>query len=895
VKFRKLRLLLFVYPRRFRERFGDELIQALEASRDRRSGHHTGFRALYSHSLDIWNVVQGGLAERARSISKRVATFASGKPRSPQLRKEPTMLRLAQDLRFAVRTLFKQPGFTAIVVVTVGLGVGANTAMFSIVNGVILRQLPFEGPERLVRIFQSDRFNGTLREGVSGPDYFDYLEQQTAFEQMAAWTGASPTLTDGLSEPERVPMAMVTRTLFPTLGWQAELGRTFTPDEDTPGGRSVVVLSQGLWKRRFGSDTGVIGRSIELDGAQYAVVGVMPEGFQFLPNVGVWVPLQYDRNTGQRGNHGLSVIARLRDGITLEAAREAMAGIMARLEEAYPEDNVGRGATVDLLEFTITGAVRPALLLLMGAVALVLVIACANVANLLFTRGTTRQREVAVRAALGAGRSRLIGQLLTESLLLAVIGGVIGVFAAFGGVRLLRVLNPANLPRMNEITLSPTVLAFALALTAITGIMFGVLPALQTSSTELNEALSEGGRSSTAARAGKARSVLAVVQIAMAFLLVVGAGLLIKSMWNLTRVNAGFQHENLVRLSVTLPAARYPNSFQYWPDVPDVHRFHSEVLARAASVPVISSAALAVNSPVNAGWTSRVIIEGGPQTVEEGVEEERMRPVSHGYFKTIGTPVLQGREFTEFDRGDTPAVVVVNEALARKYFPNEPALGKRLQFWGVMREIVGVVGDVRFMGLNAPPRPAVYSPMSQVPMSQFDIIVRSSEAPDQIVSRMRSEILQIDRQLAVYNTGSFGTFLAGSLAPQRFNLIMLALFASLALVLAAVGIFGVISYGVSQRVHEFGVRLSLGADQGQLRRLVLGQALRMTAIGIVIGLAGSLAGGRFISGLLFDVAALDPATLAGVAVFLSGVALIASVAPAIRAGRVDPMVALRQE
>lgn len=805
------------------------------------------------------------------------------------------MSNLLLDLRYAVRTMIARPAFAVIVVLTVAIGVGATTTMFGIVYGVLLRPLPYPEAERLVVVSQSDRFNDTQREGVSGPDYFDYLEQQTVFERMAAWTGLSPTLTGALGSPERLSATRATHTLFATLGARPAIGRGFSPDEDTPGGARVAVLSHGLWLRGFGGDSAVLGKQVRLDGDDYTVVGVLPSHFGFRPATDVWLPLQYGPTTGTRGVHDLGVVARLRTGATVAMARAEMSRIMANLEQLYADDNVGRGATVDTLETIVIGSVRPALLLLMGAVVLVLLITCANVANMLLARGAARHREIAVRAALGANRGRIVGQLLAESGMLALAGGAAGIAIAFAGVRVVRVLEPGNLPRVTSIDISAPVLVFALAVTILTGLFFGLLPALRSSSTNLNQALTDAARGSSGITAGTLRSTLVITQVAVAFVLVVGAGLLIESMWNLTRVDPGFQYRNLVKVSVNLPQARYPSSFRNWPNAPEVKRFYAEVLARASRIGSVTHAALAVNHPLNGGWTSRVVIEGGPTTVEEGVEEERIRPVSPSYFATIGAALVRGRDFTDFDRGESPGVAIVNESFVRKYFTTEDPIGRRLQFWSTMREIVGVVADVKFMGLDAPTVPAVYAPMAQLPFSGFDIVVRGRAPADQLIEAMRAEIRQIDPELAMFAGQSFESILATSLGSQRFNMIMLGVFATLALTLAAVGIYGVISYGVNRRVREFGVRMSLGADRGRVSRLVLSQGVKLTAVGIGVGLLGAILASRTIAGLLYGVAPVDPVTLTGVAIFLTAVAMAASLIPARRASRVDPMVALRQE
>jgi predicted permease len=889
------RLILYLYPRRFRERVGEELLRTLRDVHDREARSRGRLSAYGRLALDLGDLILGGLIERAHDLRSRRDNPKPTRQRPPP-QKEPEMSSLLQDIRYALRWIGKQPGFTAIVMLTVALGIGANTSMFSIVHGVLLEQLPYDEPAELVFIFQTDRFNDTRREGVSGPDYFDYLERQTVFKRLAAYTGApNPTLTPVDGEAERLNVIQVTHTLFPALGWSAMLGRTFVPEEDQPDGPAVTVLSHGLWTRRFGSDSTIIGRAISLDGNAYTVVGVMPPDFRFAGDVDLWLPLAYGPATSSRGVHNLLVIGRLRDGDSPTTAQAEMDAIMAALEEAYPDDNVGRGANVEAMEAVLTGQVRPALLFLMGAVGLVLLIACANVANLLLTRSITRQREVAVRAALGARRRRLVRQFLVESLLLALAGGVLGLLLAFAGVALLRDLAPAALPQVKPYALNTTVLLFALGATLVTGVLFGILPALRTSNPNLNVELAEGGRGSTGGRAGRLRDGIAVAQVAVAFVLVVGAGLLLRSMWNLTRVDPGFQQENLVRLSVSLPEARYPNDFRDWPDVPEVQRFHQEVLERAERLPFVQGAALALNSPTAPGWTTRVVVEGGPETVEAGVEEERIRPVSAGYFATAGIRLVRGRDFDRRDAGGAPPVAVVNESFARKYFPGEDPLGRRFEFWGVSREIVGVVADVKFMGLNQQTRPAFYVPMTQLPFSQFDVLLRADAAPDVVVRAMRAEIRQMDPQLAVFNSASVAELLARSIAPQRFNLIMLGLFAGLALVLSAVGIYGVIAYGVGRRAREFGVRMSLGADGGQIVRLVLSHGLKLGAIGILIGLGGSLAASRIISGFLFDVAAIDPPTLVGVALFLAVVALFSALVPAARASRVNPVTALREE
>lgn len=805
---------------------------------------------------------------------------------------------LWQDARYAIRSLVKQPAFAAVVLVTVGLGVGANTAMFSILHTVLLRPLPYERPEALVAIYQADRLNHTRFESASGPDYADYLERQTRFADLAAYTGANPTLADGVESPERVNVAMVTASLFPTLRVGTALGRFILPEEDVAGGRQVAVLSHGFWRRRFGADSGVVGSTITLDGTTYQVVGVAASTLLFPPGsavpTDVFVPLQYDPTTASRGIHNLRVLGRLGPGVTVSAAQAEMASIMNALEGEYPNDNVGRGANVVSLMDAVTGTARPVLVLLMGAVGLLLLLMSFNVANLLLARGASRGREMALRAAIGADRARLFRQLLVESLVLASVGGLVGIGLAAVALRAVRSLDPGTLPRISQVTLDPLVIGFGMAAALGTGLVFGLLPAIAGARTNLLRALAQGGRGAAGRQSARLRHSLAVVQVAIAFVLVIGAGLLIRSMWNLLRVDPGFRVEHLARVSVNLPSDRYPNNFRNWPDVPEVTQFHQAILDRVRRLPNVEAAALAVNHPLNPGWTSRIQFPGGPTTVEEGVEEERIRPVSPGYFGSIGTPLLAGRDFDARDRGGAPAVVIVNESFVDKYFPEGEVVGKRLQFWGAEREIVGVVGDVRFMGIGAGSEPAVYGPMGQLPFSQFDVIARGTGDPGSVLNAVRGEIQQLDPQLAIFNVQRFDDILSASLASQRLNAVLLGVFAGLALALAAVGIYGVIAYGVSQRTQEIGVRMSLGADRGRVRRMILGEGLRLAGAGIALGIGGALFATRAAAGLLYGVGAVDPLTWGAVGAFLLGVVVMSSLVPARRASRVEPVVALRE-
>ncbi len=893
------RLLLWIYPSAFRHRFETEMVQLFRDGyrcRTRSQGTFGAASWLLSSLADLlWN----GLAERIHWLRRSIGLLRRPKPDLPlplDRKGSNPMLNRAQDLRFAIRSLSRQPIFTLMVILTVALGVGANTAMFSVINGVLLTPLPYPEPERLVRIFQNDRINGTTREGASGPDYFDWLEQQTAFESMGAWRNYNPTLTGGADEPERLQASLFTHTLFQALGRKAALGRVFGAEEDRPVGQRVAVISHGLWQRQFAGQLGVIGRNLILDGDSLPIVGVMPAGFAF-PAVGteVWLPLQYGPTSSSRGNHGLGVAARLKAGQSIETAQAEMTQIMLNLEKAYPEDNVGRGAFVQPLPEAVLGGVGPALWVLMAAVALVLLIACANVANLLLSRSGSRRQELAVRASLGAGRGRILWQLLTESLLLSLAGGILGIAAARLGIYALQAVGPASLPRLDQVGMDWAVLSFALAVALITGLAFGILPAWKASRLDLTEALQQGGKSPGQGRQSRLRLALAVAEVALAFVLVAGAGLLIQSLIKLSRVETGFEAQGLATLSVNLPASRYPNNFRNWPNVPQVQQFIRDVLGELNRLPSIDSAALAVNGPTSSGWTTRIFIEGGPTTPEEGVEEERIRIVSREYFSTLGLTVLQGRTYDSSDRADSPPRFVVNRAFAGKYFAEQDPIGKRFSFWGRRGEIIGVVENVKFMGLDQPSLPAVYPLLEQVPFSGFSILLRARSEPSQAIQAATSAVRRLDSDLAIYNVGTIEQLLSGSLAQKRFTMTLLGVFAAMALLLAAIGIYGVISFGVSQRTHEFGVRMSLGASRGALIQLVLSQGFKLSATGLLLGVLGSLAASQLLSGLLFEVQPTDPFNLLAVALFLGAVALLACLTPARRAGRVDPLIALRYQ
>ncbi len=866
----------------FANTYGPQLIRTASERFDSNRLRHGRLVAWIELGRDFIDLLAGGLGERTKHL------FKTGGP-LPRGQKGRPMKGFRQDVVFSLRNLRAHKGFTAIVTLVLAFGIGATTSMFSVLKGVILSQLPYEDPDALVIVFETDRFNDSFREAASGPDYADWLEAQTVFQSMAAWTGNNPTINDELSNATRLNRQLVTQNFFATLGWAPTLGRDFLPSEAVPGAPHVAVISDGLWKRRFGSDVATVGATILLDGVEHMVVGIMPPGFAFGDNVDVWSPITSDLATGTRGMHGYNVIGRLADGVSVQEAGIQIGAIMANLEEQYPDDNVGRGANVVPLAEVFVGGVRPALMILMAAVTLVLLITCANVSNLLFARATARQREFALRAAIGASRMRLIRQMMTESIVLAALGGVGGVIIAKASMPLLRSLT--SLPRIDTVTIDPGVLGFSALVTLGTGVLFGLLPALRTSNPDLNESLGDGGRSVAGVR-GTLRNVLTTAQIALAFVLVVGAGLVVVSGKNLSTVDPGFRAEGLGRLSISLPASRYPNSFWNWPNVVETQRFFRSALERIEALPGVSGVALAANHPVSEGFTTRVTVEGGPQTVEEGVEESRIRPVSYQYFETAGIPVITGRQFNQFDAAESPLVVMVNRAFEQRYFP-EGATGKTVSFWGGDRTIVGVVGDTKFMRVDSPTPPAVYPPMFQIPFGTFDVIVHSSNDIGSTLLLVRQEIAAIDPLLAVDNLESFESILKTMLAPQRFTAIMFALFGLLALSLAVVGIYGVISYGVNQRTREFGIRMSLGAEPARVRQLVASQGLRLGLAGIAVGGLTALLLTRFLESILFGVSALNPMVLGSVALALTGTAVLASLVPAVRASKTNPMIAIQ--
>ncbi len=812
----------------------------------------------------------------------------------------PTLL---QDLRYAIRTLLKQPAFTLVALLTLALGIGANTAIFGIVNAVLLRPLPYHEPDRIVLLWS--HWTNWTKTWLSEPELADYQRQARSLEHVAAFSSTSFNLTGGPgSEPLRVLAAQVQSGMFAALGATPIAGRVFTADEDRPGHERVVMLTEGLWRSQFGSDPSIVGRTIDLDGTPYTVVGVLPAALRLPLDYAnrtftqIWVPLALGPTDPQeRGNHGLNALGRLRPGVSLPQAQAEIDTITRGFLQQYPTSyDTAFGLTLVPAPLEVFGDVRPALLVLLLAVGAVLLIACANVANLLLARSEGRQKELALRLALGAGRHRIVRQLLTESMLLALVGGVAGVALAYGLTQALVALDPLKIPRVQDIALDGRVLAFTAAVSLATGLLFGIAPALQSARTDLQSVLKEGGRDSHVAT-GWLRRVLVIGEVAASVVLVAAALLLARSFARLLDVNAGFNPAHVLTLRTSLPSATYT-------DAAAMVKAYTEVGRRLRESPGVLAAGAVTGLPLastRGDWGIR--IEGRPDDPRDNLAAD-WQVVTPGYFEALGTPLRGGRTFTDADRADTLLVIVINETMAKKYWPGVNAIGRRMRMGGPnWITVVGVVADIHHRGLDLQPRPEMYRPHTQFryggpeapAVSTMTWAVRTADDPRAATSYARAAIHAVDSKLGISDIATMDQVVADSTSDRRLNMLLFALLGSLALALATVGVYGVVAYSVSQRTHEIGVRMAIGAKPGDVVRMMVSEGGRMAVVGVVLGSVVALAGARLIRGLLFEVSATDPLTFAAVAAALLGVALLASYLPARRATRVDPMVALRGE
>jgi putative ABC transport system permease protein len=814
------------------------------------------------------------------------------------------MSNLLQDLRYGWRLLWKSPSFTLVAVTSIALGIGATTVIFTAVNGVLLRPLRFQQPERLVAVWGSFKEDNLEKNWISEPEFWDLRHDLHSFSDIAAVsTGGGLNLSGASAEPLRVSAGAATANFFSLLGISAEAGRAFAPGEDEPGRDTVVLLSHSLWKNRFGSDPGILGKTIILDARPYTIIGVLPPGFQYQRKQDVWVPLALDRAKPEsRGSHYLQVIGRLAPGLSLAQANSELAREADQLAGQYP-NNYTRGdfnLHAFSLKADLVGDVRTPLMVLLAAVGCLLMIAAANVANLLLARASEREKEIAIRAAMGAGQGRVLRQLITEGVGLSLLGCVTGVVLAYWGLALLKTLTK-SIPRAEEIVLDANVLLVSVVVSVLTGILFAMAPALHLVRANMQSALKEGGRSNTAGKIHqRTRNILAAAEIGLALVLLAGAGLLIRSFYRMLDVEPGFQASHLLTFRVTLPTGKYK--------APEQPAFFQRVAENVEHLPGVQAAGAISELPLSGTYSSGTVIgenvTGNIPRTHDGrfsyVEADR-RIVSVGYFSTLGVRLVQGRFFTDADDDRAPKVAIVDDDFAQRFWPGFNPVGKRIALSAATgkdpewREIVGVIKHVRHYGLDRRGREQVYFPLPQRPTEDMFIAVRTTADPESLVGAIRKSVYQVDPEQPIYSVKTMDELLDDSFSQRRFNLVLLGLFAGLALLMAAIGIYGVISYAVTQRTQEFGIRMALGAQRADVLRLVLSQAGLVLAIGIVGGLAGSIVLSRALASLLFGISTSDPITFSVVALILCSVALGASYMPARRATQVEPMIALRYE
>src|SRR5882724_2577673 len=814
------------------------------------------------------------LGQELKHVERRVSQepIASGAQLKTNLLSD-----LTQDVRYALRVLAKNPAFTIIAVVALALGIGANSAIFSVVDAVLLRPLPFKHPEQLVMVWENAAHMGFPKNTPSPANFLDWQKQAQSFTGMAAMVERSFNLT-GVGEPERLDGRRVSANLFDLLGVPALLGRTFVPDDDRPG-THVVLLSYSLWQRRFGSDPSVIGRALALNGESYTVIGIMPRFVQ-LPgfanrNDQLWVPIAFPpEEAAQRGNHFLGVVARVKPGVTQKQAEAEMETIAARLAQQYPDYNTRIGAVVVPLHEQLVGDIKPALLILLGAVGFVLLIACANVANLLLARAAVRQKEIALRLALGASRSRVTRQFLTESVLLAVFGAGLGLLLAVGGIRMLKTFIPATIAQVQTINIDPRVLIFTAFVAIVTGIGFGLAPALQSSHLNLNDTLKEGGRDAGGGSKGnRLRGLLVIGEVAVSFVLLIGAGLLINSFFHLRNLQPGFRADHLLTMKVALSEVKYPDR-----DRRAV--FFDEVIRRVRELPGVQSAAVAGNLPLTYnGDSMNISVEGVPDPPPDQRSDVIFRAIGPGYVGTMGIPIIRGRDFTDQDKADSKDVVVISENTAQHFWPGQDPIGRRLKPGSSTsnrpwREVIGIVKDVRQNDFIAAPKMQMYFTYRQLKdLAPNALVVRTSIEPLSLAASVRDAIWSVDKDQTVADIDTMDHIVAQAVARQRFSMLLLGLFATLALLLASVGIYGVMSYSVAQRIPEIGIRMALGARRADVLQMTIKQGLKLVAAGMMVGLAAAFLLTRVLQTLLFGISATDPVTFFGISLVLLAVAI----------------------
>jgi putative ABC transport system permease protein len=795
---------------------------------------------------------------------------------------------ILRDMRYAVRQLVRTPGFTIVAILTLALGIGVTSAIFTVVNGVLLRPLPYPNPQSLVRVHELLQKFG--RFSVAPATFLDWRQQNTVFERIAAFNSTGATMADK-DGPQRLAGGLVSWDAFELLGVSPALGRTFRADEDAPGKDDVVILSHGMWQRRFDGDPGILGRSVSFNGNPVTVIGVMPAGFSFVGESEFWRPLALNPANASRGGHFLGVIARLKPGVTVQQAGAEMQTISQRLALQYPAQSANESAEVIGLHENAVENVRPALLTLLAAVGVVILIACANVANLLLVRASVRGKEIAIRSALGAGRRRLVMQMLTESVILASAGGIIGVLLAYWTIRPIQTLSAGTIPRASTLSIDLNVLAFAAVLSLATGLLFGLAPAWQASRATIGSVLKEGGRASTSASGRWIRNGLLIAEVAMSIVLLVGATLLLRSFARLVNVDPGFKADSVLSFRVALPNSRYPEEHQRI-------AFFDTLIERIEALPDVVAAGSIQTMPLRGDYLLSFTIKGRPTPKPNEEPSANHRAITPHYFNAMGIPLVRGRMFTAEDRQKSPMVAIVDQSFVDRHFRDEDPIGQHIDIGNGsdgFYEIVGVVGGIRQASLELNPTPTMYVPYSQDVFSTMTMLVRTKGDPSQLVASARQTVRGVDNTLPAFAMTPLAAVVSESVAQRRFSMLLLVSFAAIALILAAVGLYGVVAYAVSQRTQEIGLRMAIGAQRGDVLRLIVGGGMKLALVGVVIGIAGALAAANVVSTMLFEVTPFDPASYSGTATVLLAVAALACYVPARRAMRVDPIVALRQE